>query len=89
MDADNGNDEQSQSILRGAVSTKLGTKDRSRTQAIPTNTDINDPENLDYEDTDDNHHSEKLEGTREKEQINTLVTKINEETKSSMNIQVR
>ena len=52
---------------------KLRMKERSRSQTTPTNTDINDPENLDYEDIDDNHHNEKKY----------------DETKSSTDIQVK
>jgi hypothetical protein len=48
-------------------------KERSRAETTPTNADINDPENLDYEDIDDNH------------QIKHPVKKI----KSSTDIQVK
>ncbi len=73
MDTENTNDEQNQSISKGTLTTKLRIKERSRSQTTPTNTDINDPENLDYEDIDDNN----------------TVKKINDEAKSSVDIQVK
>ncbi len=72
MDNENITDEQNQSISKESYPAKLRLKERSRSQTTPTNTDINDPENLDYEDIDDNHP----------------VKKINDEVKSSMDIQV-
>jgi hypothetical protein len=77
MDTENTNDE---SISKGTVSVKLRMKERSRSQTTPTNTDINDPENLDYEDIDDNHQVK---------QVNNSVKKKNEETKTSIDIQVK
>jgi nuclear protein NHN1 len=71
MDNENITDEQNQSISKESYPAKLRLKERSRSQTTPTNTDINDPENLDYEDIDDNHP----------------VKKINDEVKSSMDIQ--
>ncbi len=55
MDTENSTDEQNQSESKGTLPAKLRMKERSRSQTTPTNTDINDPENLDYEDIDDNH----------------------------------
>jgi hypothetical protein len=55
-------------------------KERSRSQTTPTNTDINDPENLDYEDIDDNHQVK---------QVNNSVKKKNDETKTLIDIQVK
>ncbi|CAF1318406.1 unnamed protein product, partial [Adineta steineri] len=78
MDTENTNDEQNQSISKGTIQTKLRMKERSRSQTTPTNTDINDPENLDYEDIDDNHQVK---------QIQNSVKKINDEEKSSVDIQ--
>ncbi|CAF4437044.1 unnamed protein product, partial [Adineta steineri] len=78
MDTENTNDEQNQSISKGTIQTKLRMKERSRSQTTPTNTDINDPENLDYEDIDDNHQVK---------QIHNSVKKINDEEKSSVDIQ--
>jgi len=77
MDTENTNDEQNQSISKGTLSTKLRMKERSRSQTTPTNTDINDPENLDYEDIEDNH------------QINNPMKKNTDEIKSSIDIQVK
>jgi hypothetical protein len=71
MDNENINDEQNQSTSKGTHPGKIRMKERSRSQATPTNTDINDPENLDYEDIDDNN----------------TVKKINDEAKSSVDIQ--
>jgi hypothetical protein len=73
MDNENTNDEQNQLISKESYPAKLRLKERSRSQTTPTNTDINDPENLDYEDIDDNHP----------------VKKINDEAKSSIDIQVK
>ncbi|CAF4612901.1 unnamed protein product [Rotaria sp. Silwood1] len=84
MDTENTTDEQNPSISKG---TKQRMKERSRSQTTPTNTDINDPENLDYEDIDDNHSPGKLDDSHELEQINKPVKKINEEIKTSINIQ--
>lgn len=53
------NDEQNPSVSTEISSSKIRPKERSRSQTTPTNTDINDPENLDYEDIDDNHHPVK------------------------------
>jgi hypothetical protein len=77
MDTENTNDE---SISKGTVSVKLRMKERSRSQTTPTNTDINDPENLDYEDIDDNHQVK---------QVNNSVKKKNDETKTLIDIQVK
>jgi hypothetical protein len=77
MDTENTNDEQNQSISKGTLLAKLRMKERSRSQTTPTNTDINDPENLDYEDIEDNH------------QLNNPMKKNNDETKSSIDIQVK
>ena len=44
---------------------KIRPKERSRSQTTPTNTDINDPENLDYEDIDDNHPVKKIPDRRQ------------------------
>ncbi len=78
MDTENPNDEQNQSISKGTPPIKLlRPKERNRSQITPTNTDINDPENLDYEDIEDNH------------QINNPLKKINDEIKSSTDIQVK
>ncbi|CAF2864481.1 unnamed protein product [Rotaria sp. Silwood2] len=87
MDTENTTDERNQSISKGTITTKLRMKDRSRSQTTPTSTDINDPENLDYEDIDDNHSPGKLEDNHELEQINNPVKQINDETKTSINIQ--
>lgn len=57
--------------------TKLRSKERSHSQTSPINTDINDPENLDYEDIEDNH------------QINNSEKKNNDDIKSSNDIQVK
>jgi hypothetical protein len=73
MNNENTNDEQNQSTSKGIHPGKIRMKERSRSQATPTNTDINDPENLDYEDIDDNN----------------TVKKINDEAKSSVDIQVK
>jgi len=86
MDTENTNDEQNQSISKGTLTTKLRIKERSRSQTTPTNTDINDPENLDYEDIDDNNQLVKLEDNH---QINNPIKKINDEIKSSIDIQVK
>ncbi|CAF3835722.1 unnamed protein product, partial [Rotaria sordida] len=87
MDTENTTDERNQSISKGTITTKLRMKERSRSQTIPTNTDINDPENLDYEDIDDNHSPGKLEDSHELEQINNPVNNINDEIKTSINNQ--
>jgi hypothetical protein len=86
MDTENTNDEQNQSISKGTLTTKLRIKERSRSQTTPTNTDINDPENLDYEDIDDNNQLVKLEDNH---QVNNPIEKINDEIKSSIDIQVK
>ena len=80
MDTENMNDEQNLSISKGTVPAKLRMKERHRSQTTPTNTDINDPENLDYEDIDDNHQVK---------QMNNSVKKINDEIKPSDVIQVK
>jgi hypothetical protein len=60
MDNENTNDEQNQSIPKETYPAKLRSKERSHSEASPNNTDINDPENLDYEDIDDNHSVKKI-----------------------------
>ena len=58
MDIENMTDEQNQLISKEILPTKLRVKERSR----PTNTDINDPENLDYEDIEEQHPVKKIFG---------------------------
>lgn len=55
MDTENTNDEQNESLSKETFPTKSLGEERIGSQTTPTNTDINDPENLDYEDIDDNH----------------------------------
>lgn len=59
MDSENTNDEQNPSKST-EPSLKTRPKERTRSQTSPVNTDINDPENLDYEDIDDHHPVKKL-----------------------------
>ncbi|CAM4742887.1 unnamed protein product [Rotaria magnacalcarata] len=87
MDTENTTDEGNQSISKGSNTTKLRMKERGRSQAMPTNTDINDPENLDYEDIDDNHSPDKLENVQEVEPNDDPVKNIIVDTKTSENIQ--
>lgn len=77
METENINDEQNQSTSNGTHPAQLRVKEHSPSQTSPTDTDINDPENLDYEDIEDNH------------QINNSEKKINDEIKSSNDIQVK
>ncbi|CAF4209506.1 unnamed protein product, partial [Rotaria socialis] len=87
MDTENTTDEGNQSISKGSNTAKLRMKERGRSLAMPTNTDINDPENLDYEDIDDNHSPGKLEDGQEVEQNDNPVKHIIVDTKTSENIQ--
>lgn len=86
METASTNDEHTPFTSKEVVPTKLrSNKDRHRSQApvSPASTDINDPENLDYEDEDakvDDEHSLK--------QRNDSISNLDENTKSSMNIQV-
>lgn len=73
IDSENTNDEQTPSKSTDMSSSKIPLQERTRSQTSPINTDINDPENLDYEDIDDNHP----------------VKKISDQGKSSMDIAVK
>jgi acetolactate synthase small subunit len=72
-------DEQNQLISKEVLPVKLRMKERSRSQTT-TNTDINDPENLDYEEED---------AKTEIEQKSDPVKKRNNEIKSSVDKQVK
>jgi hypothetical protein len=66
MDTENINDEQNQSPPTDSLPTKMRMKERSHSQTTPTDTDINDPENLDYEDIDDNHQAKHMNHSAKK-----------------------
>lgn len=60
MDTENVNDEHNPALLKDSLPAKSVVKERSHSQTTPTDTDINDPENLDYEDVDDNHQAKQV-----------------------------
>lgn len=89
MDTESTTDETNQSILKKSNIGKQRTKERGRSQTTPANTDINDPENLDYEDVDDNQSPDKLDDSHDTEQNNNPVKNLNDDIKTSENIQVK
>ncbi|CAF1572964.1 unnamed protein product, partial [Adineta ricciae] len=78
MDTENINNEQNEPISKETLPSKMRMKERSRSQTTPHETDINDPENLDYEDVDDNHQNK---------QSNHTIEISNDENKSHTDIQ--
>ena len=81
METASTNDEHTPFISKEVMPTKPRSKDRHRSQApvSPASTDINDPENLDYEEED---------AKVDDKQRNDSLSNLDENTKSSMNIQV-
>lgn len=88
MDTENTNDDRNQSTSKGTITTKSRAKERNRSQTTPANTDINDPENLDYEDIDDNHQPNTLEDGHGAEKINDPVKIPNDDAKPIVNIEI-